>query len=212
MVDDLDRKLKALGIGRFQVMALLQAARHHLLRGNLDKSKSFGLNRAIFYAWAKHYGPHKWPIRLTRIMEELRKQIVKGARPSKCPESFIEVLGECVVIGPKGYYMIGEHEQLPIDFDRQVTRKIKILIDPEKAWKAVIEYVSKFPRMILEDPGKFYKLVYEPVRDTFMKDLLLKGRVEPPKEIIDRIKSLEEMYEKTKKKQKSILDYVQKTQ
>ncbi len=40
-------------IGRFQVMALLQAARAHVLGYPLDEAKSFGLNRAIFYAAAK---------------------------------------------------------------------------------------------------------------------------------------------------------------
>jgi len=37
-------------------MALLQAARYYLLTGDLEKAYSFGLNRAIFYAWAKRRG------------------------------------------------------------------------------------------------------------------------------------------------------------
>lgn len=40
-------------IGRFQVMALLQAARAKVLGYSLDEAQSFGLNRAIFYAAAK---------------------------------------------------------------------------------------------------------------------------------------------------------------
>lgn len=40
-------------IGRFQVMAVLQAARAHLLGLPIESAKSFGLNRAIFYAAAK---------------------------------------------------------------------------------------------------------------------------------------------------------------
>src|SRR5579883_2904365 len=40
-------------VGRFQVMALLQAARAQVLGYPLDEAKSFGLNRAIFYAAAK---------------------------------------------------------------------------------------------------------------------------------------------------------------
>jgi len=42
-------------LGRFQVMGLLQAARYYLVTGNLERAKSFGLNRAVFYAWAKRY-------------------------------------------------------------------------------------------------------------------------------------------------------------
>jgi hypothetical protein len=35
-------------VGRFQVMALLQAARAKVLGYPLDEAQSFGLNRAIF--------------------------------------------------------------------------------------------------------------------------------------------------------------------
>ncbi|MCD6300725.1 MAG: hypothetical protein J7L82_01485 [Staphylothermus sp.] len=187
-------------------MALLQAARHYYFNKDIDKAKSFGLNRAIFYAWTKYYGPHKWPIRLMRVEQALRKQS-RDIRSIKCPEGFVEVLEECVAVSPRGFYMIGEQEQLPIDYDRQVTNKIKRLIDPEKAWKAAIEYVSSFPEYILRDPQKFYKYVYEPVRDTFFKELLTKDKVVPPKEVIERLKSLEEMIKKTKEKQRSIFDY-----
>ena len=40
-------------VGRFQVMAVLQAARALCLGLSEDSSKSWGLNRAIFYAAAK---------------------------------------------------------------------------------------------------------------------------------------------------------------
>jgi hypothetical protein len=40
-------------VGRFQVMALLQAARAKALGYPLDEAESFGLKRAIFYAAAK---------------------------------------------------------------------------------------------------------------------------------------------------------------
>ncbi len=204
----IEKKLKALGIGRFQVMALLQAARYYTLYNDIGKAKSFGLNRAIFYAWAKHYGPHKWPYRLLRVEEELRKQIIRGRKPTKCPEGYVEVLGECVMVGPQGYYMIGDTEQTPLDYDKQVTNKIKLLIDPEKVWEIALKYVSKFPKHILKDPTKFYKYVYEPIRDTLFKELLEKGEIVPPKEILEKLKSLEEMMKKSKEKQKSILDYI----
>jgi hypothetical protein len=182
----------------------------YVLYKDIGKAKSFGLNRAIFYAWAKYYGPHKWPYRLLRVEEELRKQITKGNKPTKCPEGYIEVLGECVMIGPRGYYKIGDVEQTPIDYDRQVINKIKLLIDPETVWEAALKYVSKFPEYILKDPAKFYKYVYEPVRDIFFKELLEKGEVVPPREILERLKSLEETMKKSREKQKSILDYMGK--
>ncbi|HUO43055.1 MAG TPA: hypothetical protein VMU35_08765 [Methylomirabilota bacterium] len=40
-------------IGRFQVMAILQAARAKQLGLPINEAKSWGLNRAIFYAAAK---------------------------------------------------------------------------------------------------------------------------------------------------------------
>jgi hypothetical protein len=39
-------------VGRFQVMALLQAARAQALGYPLDDAESFGLNRAIFAVWS----------------------------------------------------------------------------------------------------------------------------------------------------------------
>lgn len=200
-MDNSEKKLKALGIGRFQVMALLQAARHYLIHKDLERAKSFGLNRAIFYAWAKYYGS-RIPRRLLRVQELVRKGIAPS-KELKCPEGYVEELGECVKVSPRGYYVMGEEEQTPYDYDRQVTRKLKLVIDPEKAWKTALEYVSMFPREILMDPAKFYKYVYEPVRDTFIKQLLEDKPVEPPKTL------LEELGKRGKRaeKQKSILDF-----
>lgn len=151
------------GIGRFPVMAILQAARYYVLKKDLDKAKSFGLNRAIFYAWAKHYGPS-------------RRQFIKpgmlSSRVSR-ERKFAEELGERVQIGPSGYYMIGGIEQKPEDYDRNVAKRFEEAGVPYgKAWEATLKYVSKFPRNILIDPQKFYKYVYEPVRDSFIERVL----------------------------------------
>lgn len=201
-----EKKLKGLGIGRFQVMALLQAARYYAIYGDKARAKSFGLNRAIFYAWAKHYGS-KAPIRLLRIEERLGTSSTKKERSTKCPEGYVLVLGECVKTSVKGYYEIGEQEQTPYDFDKQVILKLKPIVDPDKLWEEAVEYVLAFPRYVLEDPGMFYKYVYEPVRDSFFVKLLSSRKVEPPRELINRLRSLEEVVEKTRKKQRSILDY-----
>ncbi|OYV02567.1 hypothetical protein CGW93_04880, partial [candidate division bacterium WOR-3 4484_18] len=58
-------------IGRFQVMAVLQAARAHLLGLPIESAKSFGLNRAIFYAAAKRGFKKKGPPPELRL-EKLR--------------------------------------------------------------------------------------------------------------------------------------------
>ncbi len=154
--------------GRFQVMALLQAVRHYLLYNDLDRAKSFGLNRAIFYAWAKYYGPGK------RSFHTGSKRIY-GVKTSG-EVSWVEECGEKVQQSSSGYYVMGGIEQRPEDFDRYVARKFREKgIDPNEAWKKALEYVKRFPKTVLNDPQLFYKEVYEPVRDRFIDRVLRKS-------------------------------------
>ncbi len=199
--------LKLVGVGRFQVMALLQAARYYLLHGDLEKAKSFGLNRAIFYAWAKYYGPRGRP-RYAGI-EELLRRVERAKREGKCPEGFVEVDGDCVQVGPRGYYAIGGEEQTPRDFDREVVMKVSRVVDWEKAWKAALEYVKSFPETVLRDPQKFYRLVYEPVRDTFFVKLLKGEEVKPPRMIMEKLRALEELEKRARRaRQTSLLGFM----
>ncbi len=152
--------------GRFPVMALLQAARYYLLTGDMDKAKSFGLNRAIFYAWAKYYGPAKRPVAKT-TPRRIYGRTVSG------PVKRVEVIGEKTQIGPSGYFVMGGIEQRPEDFDRYVARKFEEAgIKFEEAWKKALEYIQQFPKTVLKDPQEFYKQVYEPVRDRFIEKVL----------------------------------------
>ncbi len=155
-------------VGRFQVMALLQAARYYLLTGDLKKAKSFGLNRAIFYAWAKHhrkYVPKKKlkPIAgVEEVVEEGKKMVYVG--------------DEGAFVSNRGWFIIGDKEQLPEDFDKNVADKIKGVIKFEKAWQAALEYLKQFPKGVLLDQRRFYEEVYKPVRDSFIK-LVKEGQV-----------------------------------
>ncbi len=203
--DKIKKKLVAYGIGRFQVMALLQAARYYIVHGDLDKAKSFGLNRAIFYAWAKYYGPHTLHWKQTRLEDILRKRVVKQKK-GKCPNGMKEILGECVEVSPRGYYVIGGKEQSPKDFYESVEKKLSRLLDPRQAWEATLEYVKKFPKWILEDQQKFYKIVYEPIRDSFFIELALGRKPEPPKWLMEKIESVDKMIKKIGK-QKTLFDY-----
>ena len=206
MDKDIERKLIIAGLGRFQVMALLQAARYYVFYKDIDRAKSFGLNRAIFYAWAKYHGPHTMRWRMQRLEEIIKKGGIKP-RKEKCPENMEEVLGECIEVSPKGYYVIGGKEQSPKDYDENIVKKIARIIDYEKAWKAALDYVSWFPDWILRDQQKFYKIVYEPIRDLFFKDLLIGKQPKPQQWIIDKIQSINKLYEKKTKKQKTLLDF-----
>ena len=180
------RKAPAKKIGRFQVMALLQAARYYLLTGDIKKAKSFGLNRAIFYAWAKHHGRFKAPKRITPYLktEVEVEEIEKGKK-------IAYVGNEGAFVSEKGWFIIGDKEQLPEDFDREIADKIDSVMPFEEAWKAAIEYLRKFPEKTLLDQRKFFEEAYKKVRDNFIEEVVLG-------------KSKEE------KSNKTLLDFLQK--
>jgi hypothetical protein len=162
-------------LGRFPVMAILQAARYFILTGDVDKAKSFGLNRAIFYAWAKHYGRAYAARKLPRRYA--------GSGPSVPEEGrkLVKVAGEEVFTSPRGWFVIGDREQLPEDYDRNVTSKIDGIIPYDIAWEAALKYVSSFPKEVLTSQREFYEKVYLPVRDSFIEKVV-EGLVEAENE------------------------------
>lgn len=160
-------------MGRFEVMALLQAARYYLLSGDREKAYSFGLNRAIFYAWAKHRGRFQAKaLKKTAEKKEVRK-VKEGGK------IMIYVGDEGAFISPRGWFTIGNTEQRPEDFKRQIIPKISSTIPFEKAWEAALNYLRRFSRSTLLDQQKFYEKVYKPVRDNFLQ--IIKKEMEKPK-------------------------------
>jgi len=149
-------------LGRFQVMALLQAARCFLLTGDIDKSKSFGLNRAIFYAWAKHRGVEAKKPPSKKAEAKIREKPVEE-------EKKVFYLGnEAAYLSDDGWLKIGNMKQMPRDYDNQIVRRINEVVPYEEAWRAAIEYLRKFPKVLL-DQQKFFNQVYKPVRDSFIE-------------------------------------------
>ncbi len=155
-------------MGRFQVMAILQAARYYLLTGDIEKAKSFGLNRAIFYAWAKKYGKYRPP---PERKIEPGKEVIKVKEDDK---EIVYVGNEGAYISERGWFIIGEKEQLPQDYDRQIISRINSIMPYEEVWRKVIEYLKKFPKSYLLDQQKFYEKIYKPIRDQFLD--FLKGK------------------------------------
>lgn len=151
------RMLKA-KVGRFQVMALLQAARYYVLKGDLEKAKSFGLNRAIFYAWAKYHGRYKKP----------RKPAYPPFKKEEHRKEF-KIGNEVIFISDNGWFIIGDKEQSPEDYDKEVVYKISSLTAYEKAWKKAVEYIKHFSKETLLDQQEFYDKVYKPIRDAFFE-------------------------------------------
>ncbi|MEM1985336.1 MAG: hypothetical protein QXQ24_01205 [Nitrososphaeria archaeon] len=145
-------------IGRFQVMALLQAARYYILKEDIEKAKSFGLNRAIFYAWAKHSKPTKYHGRATSITKYMVEKKLQ----------FEKIGDEEAPVTEDGWFTIGDTVQTPKDFDRQIIQKIKPIIPFELAWDTALDYLKSFPKNVLESQKEFFEKVYKPVRDTFI--------------------------------------------
>ena len=148
-------------IGRFQVMGLLQAARYYLIKGDIERAKSFGLNRAIFYAWAKRYARD-------RLTGGRRRA---GAAIERMPAADLKIErvgNEAAYLSPNGWFMIGGTEQSARDYDQQIAKHIEAAaIRHEDAWKTAINYLKSFPTDVLVDQQKFYREVYRPVRDSF---------------------------------------------
>jgi hypothetical protein len=148
-------------LGRFQVMALLQAARCFLLTKDIEKSKSFGLNRAIFYAWAKQRG-----------VEAKRPPSRRGVvKPSKQAEerNVFQLGNETAYLSEDGWLMIGNAKQTPRDYDEQIVRRINEVVPYEEAWRKALQYLEEFPQDVLLDQQKFFNQVYKPVRDSFVE-------------------------------------------
>ncbi len=158
-------------VGRFEVMALLQAARYYVLTGDKEKALSFGLNRAIFYAWAKRYAPRGVPL-------ARRERIGAGVEVVKEGDKTIVYVGdEAAYLGPSGYFTIGGREQTPREFMRRVAEKIGAVMPFEEAWKLAVDYVKSFERRVLLSQEKFFERVYKPVRDNFPEGLRRRGQL-----------------------------------
>jgi len=150
-----------LPIGRFQVMALMQAARYYVLGGDVEQAKSFGLNRAIFYAWAKKRGVGQ--------RKPLSKPLPSGEQKISELE---EVVGDEVVYRvPGGWYTIGGQEQTPRDFDRQIVQRFGGQKTFQKYWEAALRYIQRFPLETIKSQREFYEKIYLPVRDNIDKIL-----------------------------------------
>lgn len=152
-----------MAVGRFQVMAVLQAARAHILGLEVDSAKSWGLNRAIFYAAAKRGFKGAKPVKRSR--SEVKEQPVQ-----ETPEAYH--LGSEVAFkahqeeGPL-YFTIGGKVQTKEEFHRQIEARFGKIFD--KAWEEALEYVRSFEESTLLSQSGFFNTVYKPRRDELAK-------------------------------------------
>jgi len=146
-------------VSRFQVMALLQAARAYVLGLPLESAYSWGLNRAIFIAAAKRGfkgggGGGKSG---------------KPGPSSKSRDAYF--LGDDMAFKAEKagvlLFTIGGEVQTPEAFDSQVRSRFGK--EFPAAWKEGLAHVKKFDRETLLSADEFFRTVYRPVRDELAK-------------------------------------------
>ena len=150
-------------VGRFQVMAVLQAARAFVLGLPEASAKSWGLNRAIFYAAAKR----GFRGRLAAPVPRPRPRGEVHAKPIlETPEEFHlgdEVAFKAPKVGETLYFTIGGKVQTERGFERQIEARFGGRFG--EAWEEAVKLVQQFDREVLLSQHKFYQQVYKPNRD-----------------------------------------------
>ena len=139
-------------------MAILQAARAKQLGLPLREAKSWGLNRAIFYAAAKR--GFKGKAIQSRSLGEISKKPVDRRRAAY-------FLGNEMAYGSKRggkfYFTIGEALQTERDYQRQIMKRFTGIYS--KAWTEALQIVRQYPRETLLSQNGFFQNVYRPRRD-----------------------------------------------
>lgn len=151
-------------VTRFQVMAILQAARARALGLDQKEAKSWGLNRALFYAAAKS----AW--RRAKA-EGSKRPVIDEYVSSKEHHDPVYVLG-----GEKAFrirkiqtglrFKFGDRVQEPEDFDKQVKSRF---VNWRSAWLEANRIVKQHPRHDLDIQSRFFNYVYKPNRDRLAK-------------------------------------------
>lgn len=147
-----------MSVGRFQVMALLQAARAHVLGLDEGSARSWGLNRAIFYAAAKR-GFASTP--------QFKTRGEVGAAPAR------ESAAEFFLGDEKAYKAESESGSLRFRFggktqtDEEFNARIKSRFGErfDEAWSEAIELMQEFDKDTLMSQNRFFEQVYKPRRD-----------------------------------------------
>ena len=138
-------------------MAILQAARAKQLGLPLIEAKSWGLNRAIFYAAAKRGFKGK---AMRGKGTEISKKAVERKRPTY---SLGNEMAYRFKTGGKFYFTMGESFQTESNYQRQIMKRFSGAYS--KAWKEAIQIVRQYPKETLLSQNSFFQNVYRPRRD-----------------------------------------------
>lgn len=150
-------------IGRFQVMALLQAARANVLGYSLDEAESFGLNRAIFYAAAKRGFKDGTGAKHPGERRVLRETPLRRTSKPIQQDTLGDEIAYYVEIDGKKRYVMGEEILEPDDFGRQVEQRFGQAFP--KAWEQALQIIEQTDKATLGSQRRFYEEVYKSRRD-----------------------------------------------
>jgi hypothetical protein len=169
-----------MAVGRFQVMAMLQAARAHVLGMPVLSAKSFGLQRAIFYAAAKRGFKRKGKISPPKQLV-MKDHEITNTKLAKIRRSFtMTTVGDevaySVEVDGKKMFVIGNEIKTKADFKRQIEQRFgKYFRD---AWKEAIAICKKYDKGVLLSQRYFYETIYKPRRDELAKKWTGKAEVQ----------------------------------
>jgi len=143
-------------VGRFQVMAVLQAARARELGFSETRAKSWGLNRAIFYAAAKRGFKH--------ATKRPGGEHFGKKTSAKMVEAFLgNEMGYTARKGKRTYFVIGGELQTEAEFKRQIESRFGTAFS--RAWKESLTIVHQYPKDVLSSQNRFFSEVYRPRRN-----------------------------------------------
>jgi len=153
-----------MAVGRFQVMATLQAARAYVLGEPMDTAKSWGLNRAIFYAAAKHgFKPKPGIPKPPKFKLELDEKKITKIQKSYGISHVGDEMGYSVELDGKKLFTIGDEVQTADKFKKQIASRFGKAF--KKAWDEAIKICKGYDKSVLLSQHFFFETVYKPRRD-----------------------------------------------
>jgi hypothetical protein len=160
-----------MAVGRFQVMATLQAARAYTLGMPITSAKSFGLQRAIFYAAAKRgfkgKGRVQPPKQFSMIEKKLSQTEIRKIQKSFTMTTIGDEAAYSVELDGRKLFVIGSEIKTDKDFQRQVERRFGNTF--KNAWKEAVALCKKYDKGVLLSQRYFYETIYKPRRDELAK-------------------------------------------
>jgi len=153
-----------MSVGRFQVMATLQAARAYVLGEPMDTAKSWGLNRAIFYAAAKHgFKPKPGPLKAPKFKMDLDEKKTTIIQKTFGIYHLGDEMGYSVELEGKRLFTIGGEVQTPDKFKKQIASRFGKTF--KQAWAEAVKICKSYDQSVLKSMHFFYETVYKSRRD-----------------------------------------------